>query len=87
MKLGEVVYSKAGRDSGRYYAVVEVISSDYVRIADGDLRRIRSAKLKKVKHLRSTEDILPKIAEKLENGGQVFDAELKAALRFFGDKQ
>ena len=35
MELGQVVYSKSGRDSGRYYAVVEIVNADYVRIADG----------------------------------------------------
>ena len=82
MELGQVVLSKAGRDSGRCFAVVEIVSPDYVKIADGDLRRIKNAKLKKVKHLKTTEVVLDKIKDKLENGRQVFDAELFSALRF-----
>ena len=35
MELGQVVYSKQGRDSGRYYAVVEIVDETYVKIADG----------------------------------------------------
>lgn len=87
MKLGEIVYSKAGRDAGTYYTVVEIVDENKVKIADGDLRHIKCAKLKNVKHLQSTGDVLEKIAEKLENGMQVFDAELYSALRFYNDKQ
>ncbi len=87
MELGQVVFSKAGRDSGKYYAVVELVGENQVKIADGDLRRIKSAKLKNVKHLQSNGDVLEKIAEKLKNGAQIFDAELFSALRFYNDNQ
>ncbi len=83
MKKGDIVYSKSGRDEGRYFAVVEIIDEGFVRIADGDLRRIKNAKLKNVKHLRSTGDRLERIADKLESGVQVFDSELFSALRLY----
>ncbi len=86
MELGQVVFSKVGRDSGKYYVVVEIVDGTKVRIADGDLRRIAKAKLKNVKHLQSDGDILERIAEKLKNGTQVFDAELYSALRFYNEK-
>ena len=86
MELGQVVFSKVGRDSGKYYVVVEIVDEQKVRIADGDLRRIAKAKLKNVKHLQSNGDVLEKIAEKLKNGTQVFDAELYSALRFYNEK-
>ncbi len=85
MELGNIVYSKAGRDQGGYYAVVEVVDENTVKIADGDTRHIRNAKTKNVKHLQSTGDTLEKIADKLQNGMQVFDAELYSALRFYND--
>lgn len=87
MEVGQIVYSKAGRDSGRYYAVVEVVDSDRVRIADGDLRRIKKAKLKNVKHLGTDGDMLPKIARKLADGAQVFDTELFSALRVYNENK
>lgn len=86
MELGQIVYSKAGRDSGKYYCVVEIVSEDRVKIADGDLRRIKRAKTKNVKHLQSDGDVLAKVADKLKNGQQVFDAELYSALRFYNEK-
>lgn len=83
MKKGDIVYSKSGRDEGRCFAVVEIIDEGFVRIADGDLRRIKNAKLKNVKHLRATGDRLERIADKLESGVQVFDSELFSALRLY----
>ncbi len=78
-----MVYSKSGRDSGRYFAVVALERENYVRIADGDVRRLKNAKLKNVKHLKVTGDRLERIAEKLEAGAQVFDSELYSALRLY----
>lgn len=83
MKLGDVVYSKAGRDGGRYFAVVAIEGEGFVRVADGDVRRLRNAKRKNVKHLRPTGDRLERIAEKLETGAQVFDTELYSALKLY----
>ena len=83
MRPGDVVYSKSGRDSGRYFAVVATEGEKFVRIADGDVRRIRNAKLKNVRHLKATGDRLERIAEKLETGAQVFDSELYSALKLY----
>lgn len=83
MRPGDVVFSKAGRDGGRYFAVVAVESEKFVRIADGDVRRLKDAKRKNVRHLKETGDRLGRIAEKLEAGAQVFDSELYSALKLY----
>ena len=83
MKPGDVVYSKSGRDSGRYFAVVATEGENYVRIADGDVRRLKNAKRKNVRHLREAGDRLERIAEKLAAGAQVFDTELYSALKLY----
>ena len=83
MKLGDVVYSKAGRVGVSYFAVVAIDGEGFVRVADGDVRRLRNAKRKNVKHLRPTGDRLERIAEKLETGAQVFDTELYSALKLY----
>ena len=51
LTLGQVVYSKAGRDKGKKFIVVDIVDELYVMISDGDLRRIENAKRKKLKHL------------------------------------
>ncbi len=86
MKLGDIVYSKAGRDQGRTFVVVDIVDENFVKIADGDLRRIKTAKLKKIMHLRHTGDRLEKIATKLENGTLIFDKEIFSALRFYNER-
>lgn len=83
IEIGTVVYSIAGRDSGRFYVVTEIVDDTFVKIADGDLRRIDKPKVKRIKHLRPQEESLPKIAEKLREGKKIFDAELKNALRSY----
>ena len=82
-ELGEIVYSVAGRDSGRYFAVVEIVDDNFVKLADGVLRKIGSPKLKKIKHIRSQKEICSKIAAKLINGQKIFDSELASALRAY----
>ena len=47
--LGSVVFSRSGRDAGRFYVVIEIVDDEYVTIADGDLRRVDKPKLKKIK--------------------------------------
>ena len=82
IELGSVVFSKAGRDAGRFYIVTEIVSDEFVRIADGELRRIDKPKLKKIKHIR-VEDVKEKLAEKLRDGKKVFDAEIRSNLRSY----
>lgn len=85
MEIGQIVYSKAGRDKGSYFAVVEIVDDEFVKIADGEHRKLKKSKLKKIKHLKSNGDKLEKIGEKLKVDGQIFDAELRSALRPYNE--
>lgn len=80
ISLGQVVYSKTGRDSKRKLIVVGIIDELYVLISDGDLRRIEKPKKKKVKHLEFTSDIIESISEKLRNKYKVSNLEIRKAL-------
>jgi ribosomal protein L14E/L6E/L27E len=82
--LGQVVKSKAGRDKDRIFAVVGFEDGQYLYIADGDLRKIDRPKKKKVKHLAKTGTVLQKVAEKLESGKKVTNAELRRNLKDLG---
>ena len=79
--VGSVVYSRAGRDEGRYYVVCEITDDSYVMIADGSVRKLAKPKKKKVKHLKNTGDVLEGIAQKLIMGTKIYDAEIFSALR------
>ena len=47
---GSAAVSKAGRDKGRWFAVLS-IEDGFANIADGDLRKLEKPKRKKLKHL------------------------------------
>jgi ribosomal protein L14E/L6E/L27E len=83
LELASVVFSKAGRDAGKFFAVIELVDDSFVKLADGELRRLEAPKLKKIKHLRVVAPPLEKIAEKLTLGIKIFDAELRSALRAY----
>ena len=51
LRVGDIVEAKAGRGSGRIFLVVERVDGEYVKISDGDTRKIGRAKLKKNLHL------------------------------------
>ncbi len=85
MEIGEVVFSKAGRDSGRFFIVTEVVDDTFVLIADGGLRKLSKPKKKKIKHLTSTGEIIETIAKKLSDKTKVFDKELGSALRAYNN--
>lgn len=85
--VGYVVQSSAGRDKGRYYTVIAVVDRDFVRVCDGETRTQDNPKRKRIKHLKPNGDILTKIAEKFAAGKQVFDAEIRSALRVYNEKK
>ena len=80
VKLGSVVISTAGRDSGRNFIIVGIPDDNYVYIADGNLRRLAKPKKKKLKHVALTPHMLTGIGDKLKEGKKVFDAEIRSAL-------
>ena len=81
ISVGTVVYSRAGRDEGRYYMVYEVVDDSFVTIVDGDVRKIAKPKKKKIKHLKNSGERLETIAAKVLTGAKVYDAEIFSALR------
>ncbi len=79
--LGRVARSRAGRDKGRYAIIVSIVDDDYVLVADGDLRKCHSPKKKKLKHLFLRPETADTIAEQLEAGKPVLDADIRKALK------
>ena len=59
MKLlkGSVVIAEAGRDGGKYFAVVEA-DEKYCLIADGKTRKLAKPKRKNIKHIRITDSMI-----------------------------
>lgn len=81
--LGSIVISKAGRDKMRSFIVVEVVDENFVKISDGDLRKIEKPKLKKIKHLNISKSIAEEIRDLLLEGAVISDAKLRKAIADF----
>lgn len=64
--IGQVVKSKAGRDKGRIFIVIEV-DGEYAYLVDGDFRRLDKPKKKKVKHLIVYNTVFSELQYKIEN--------------------
>ena len=81
VETGSVVRSKAGRDQGRLFLVVEEVDDDFVMIANGDLRKMDRMKKKRRKHLKPTGTVIEALKDRLSRGEKVEDHELRAWLR------
>lgn len=57
LKIGTVVFSKAGRDKGKPLAVVK-IAQDVIYVCDGKERPLDRPKMKNPKHLAITNYVL-----------------------------
>lgn len=53
LEVGQFVRSKAGRDRGDVFLVLELLEGDQVMIVDGHRRPLDRPKKKKVKHLQA----------------------------------
>jgi len=86
MKVGSVVYSKQGRDAGRAYVICASADEEgYVWVVDGEVRTLAKPKRKNTRHLRYKGQDLEALAVKFAEGKQVFDSEIKSALRAYAN--
>ena len=76
LEAGRMVRSKAGRDGGRLFVIIEEIDDDFVVIADGSLRKIDRPKKKRRKHLMAQPQLMPSNKER-----KIEDHEIRAFIR------
>ncbi len=81
---GQIVKSRAGRDKDRYFVIVDIVDSEHLLLADGDLRKMDKPKKKKTKHVSKMNIVLDSIKEKLEQGEKITNAELRRHLKNLG---
>ena len=62
--IGQIVYSKAGRDCGKEFVVV-AIEDEYLYLSDGATRKLESPKKKKLKHIQGSYNVSEEIANKI----------------------
>lgn len=82
MQLGQVVYSKQGRDKGSPFVVVK-IQSDKVFLTDGNLRKIHKPKKKNLKHIHKTKHIHKGLQQALLQNTYIKDSDVRSALKMF----
>ena len=82
LQIGQIVYSKAGRDKGEPFVVVAV-DGDFAYIVNGGRRPLARAKKKKVRHIQPTNHTDSNIAAKLMSGAYVNDAEMVKILEAY----
>ena len=87
IEAGVVVRSKAGRDEGRHFIVLSIESEEFVKVADGDLRKVEKPKLKRIKHLYVTDELVSSLQKKLMAGERVENHELRKSLEAFKQKE
>lgn len=76
---GRVALSKAGRDKGRAFVILEQTEDGHALIADGDLRKIEKPKRKKLMHLKLKPVLFQEIA-RLYAKGQLKNSDIRTAL-------
>ena len=81
-----LVVSKAGRDQGQLFYVIDA-DEQFVYLADGKSRRLEKPKRKKRKHVQQVPRTESRIAEKIRNGEKVLNSELRKELASIGQKQ
>lgn len=81
--VGQIVFSKSGRDAGKTYMVYDIIKKDFVLLVDGKSRKLARPKLKNQKHIRVTRFTVPCFLEKKQTGQRVTDGEIYTAIHEF----
>ena len=84
MEVVRVVLSRAGRDQGHVFVIVDVIDENYVAIANGCQRKVDNPKKKKIKHLVAKPELLEEIREKIFAKKRIFDSEVRNKLDAIG---
>ncbi|WP_069998822.1 KOW domain-containing RNA-binding protein [Cellulosilyticum sp. I15G10I2] len=79
-EVGQVVFSKCGRDQGKPFIVVSV-EEEYVYLSDGKLRKVDNPKLKKKKHVQKTNTIIEWIKQKIIEENRLTNNDVRKALK------
>ncbi len=79
--IGRAAYSKAGRDKGRLFIIINTVDEDFVMAADGKLRTVEKPKKKRIKHLRYTDFSADNIVAKIKSGEKLLNKDIRSALK------
>lgn len=83
-QVGQLVKSKAGRDNDRLFLIYDVLNEAFVRVVDGDCRKVSNPKKKNLKHLQLLPALAEDISGKIAQGTKIDDAEVRKAIETLG---
>lgn len=81
VRIGQLVSSIQGRDSGMFYLVVQIENETRVRVADGEGRKVEKPKSKNIKHLKFYNTFAGNILEKAQAGKRVTNEDVRKELK------
>jgi len=65
LQIGQIVLSKMGRDKNRFFIIYSITNDGYVYLVDGNLRKVKKPKKKKIKHIAPTLFVSNEIKDKI----------------------
>lgn len=82
LSIGEIVYSKVGRDKGKYYVIMWT-EDEFVGICDGNLHKIDKIKKKKYKHLFSSSKSSDFLKNKIVSKEKITNSDVRKSILEF----
>ena len=80
--IGQVIYSKAGRDKRRPFIVLRA-EEGYLYLADGSCRTVKKPKKKKIMHVQPTKTVSEEVSRLIREGKELKDSDIRTALKDF----
>lgn len=81
--IGQLVKSRAGRDKGNIFLVLDIIDDRHVLIVDGDMRKLDKPKKKKVKHLIVYNTVITDFKNRINEGIKINNGYIRKLLEPF----
>ena len=79
-EIGNLVISQKGRDCNQISMIYKILDNNYVLTVNGKDRKFSNPKKKNKKHLRHL-GVNYKLAEKIESGINILDAEICSVIK------
>lgn len=79
-QVGQLVKSKSGRDKNRLFLIFDVLNETFVRVVDGDCRKIDNPKKKNLRHVQLFPIIAKEFQQRVSRGEYVDNAEVRRVI-------
>ncbi len=80
VRIGQLVFSIQGRDSGRFYLITGIENETMVNVADGEGRKLENPKRKNCKHLILFDAVAGYMLEKVQFGKKITNTDVRKEL-------